>query len=469
MSDATIASSESLERRKLDFHRRFLLRTCGGLTLAGLVSVVVFAWIRPELELLASAAIVALSCGAGFVLALTHQPQRGAQVLLGGLSVCAILSAYWFAETTMVVGSVEALLVAAVLAPFLLEERAFAALVAIQAVGILGSHAAAAVVRDIPLADIGPTMAVTPVLLLFLSYAIRGFVGHARETQQLLAARLRDIDTVVEQAQRIAGGDLSSELEGEGAVQDIITQMVAGLRGLVENIQGGIHRLNSASSEIAAMAEQQEQSSVEQSAAIEETGRTIESLLGASREIAGSAESVARNAEATQSNAETIASRLSVLASETERISEILDLIREVATKSEFLALNAALEGAKAGEAGRGFSLVAAQMQRLAESVMESVASVKQLTASIQEATRATVLATEEATKLAADTTDAARRIRVITRQQESSTEQVTRAMSDISQANQQATSGTAQTLEAVRELVHIAEGLDAGAQTFRL
>lgn len=469
MSDATIATSKSLEQRKLQFHRRFLLRTCGGLTLAGLVSVAVFAWARPEVELLASAAIVAIACGASFLLALSHQPQRGAQVLLGGLSLCAILSAYWFAETTMVVGSVEALLVAAVLAPFLLDERAFVVLIAVDAIGILASHAMAAVVRDIPFAEIGPTMAVTPVLLVFLSFAIRAFVNHARDTQQLLAARLRDIDAVVAQAQRIAEGDLSGELDGEGAVQDVISQMVVGLRGLVENMQAGIHRLNSASSEIAAMAEQQEQSSVEQSAAIEETGRTIDSLLGASREIAGSAESVARNAEATQSNAEAIASRLSVLAAETERISEILDLIREVATKSDFLALNAALEGAKAGEAGRGFSLVAAQMQRLAENVMESVANVKQLTTSIQEATHATVLATEEATKLAADTTDAARRIRLITRQQESSTEQVTRAMDDISQANQQATSGTAQTLEAVRELLHIAEGLDAGAQTFRL
>lgn len=459
----------AMMERQASFRRAFLLRTCGGLCASAFCSALVLAVARPEPELLVCAGIVTVSCLGGFVLAILNQADRSAQVLLYGLSACAILGAYWFADDTMIVGAIEALLVAVVLGPFLLGGRALVALIAVNAIGVAAAHGLAAVVRGLPLEDVAPAATVTPVLIVFVAFAIRGFVAHARDNQELLAARLKDIADVVTQARLIADGDLSGSLSGEGAVQDVISTMVEGLRGLVEGIQGGTDRLASATAEIAAMAAQQERSTVEQSAAIEETGRTIESLLSSSRDIASSAQAVADNAEATHRNAEAISERLAGLSAETERITEILEMIKEVSTKSEFLALNAALEGAKAGEAGRGFSLVAAQMQRLAESVMESVQGVKALTSSIQDATRSTVLAAEDATKLAKDTTDAARRIRAVTQQQQSSTEQVTQAMDDIAQTTRQATAGTTQTLQAVRELSMIADGLRDGAQRFRL
>jgi len=470
MTEHEIDGAEAeLTERQARFRRAFLARTCGGLSAAAFASVVVLAIVRPEPELLICSAVVSVCCLTGFLLAMSGRVGASAQVLLSGLSLCAVLGTYWFADSTMVVGAIEALLVAVVFAPFLLTRRALIVLVVVDSLGVLAAHGLAAYVRSIPLAEIAPAATVTPLLLVFLAVSIRGFVDHASDNQALLAARLRDIDDIVRQARRIAEGDLSSGLSGEGAVQEVIAAMVLGLRSLVDGIQGGTERLASATSEIAAMAEQQEKSTVEQSAAIEETGRTIDSLLTSSREIATSAQLVADNAEATHRNAEAISERLAGLSGQTERIGEILELIKEVATKSEFLALNAALEGAKAGEAGRGFSLVAAQMQRLAESVMESVDGVKELTSSIQDATRATVVATEDATRLARDTTDAAQRIRAVTQQQQSSTEQVTQAMDDIAQTTQQTTSGTTQTLQAVRELSAIADGLKSGAQQFRL
>ncbi len=469
MSDGLKGSIEAMDQRSQEFRRRFLLRTCGGLCASAFVSIIVLASIRPEFELMVCVGIVTASCLGGFILAYVRKIDLSSQVLLSGLSLCAILGSYWFAESTMVVGGIEALLVAVMLAPFLLQDKPLYALVALNAIGVAVAHILAASARSIPFEQLAPTIAVTPLLIVFMTVAIRGFVSHARENQDLLAVRLNDIDDVITQARLIAEGDLSGNLSGEGAVQEVIEAMVDGLRTLVQRMQGGTDRLASATSEISAMAEQQERSTMEQSAAIEETGRTVESLLSSSREIATSAQAVANNAEATHRNAEAISKRLTGLAAETERITEILEMIKDVATKSEFLALNAALEGAKAGEAGRGFSLVAAQMQRLAESVMQSVQGVKTLTSSIQEATRATVLATEEATKLAKNTTDAAKRIRAVTQQQQSSTEQVTQAMEDIAQTTRQTTAGTTQTLQAVRELSLIADGLKEGALRFRL
>ncbi|HSI05923.1 MAG: methyl-accepting chemotaxis protein [Myxococcota bacterium] len=149
-------------------------------------------------------------------------------------------------------------------------------------------------------------------------------------------------------------------------------------------------------------------------------------LLGSARQVTSVAQGVLANAESTQRNNQIINERIRELTIRSQRIVEILEVIKDVANKSELLALNAALEGSKAGEAGRGFSLVASQMQRLAESVMGSVRDIKDLTAVMREATNASVLATEEGRKLAADTTRSARQITEIVEGQQGAAAQVT-------------------------------------------
>ena len=120
----------------------------------------------------------------------------------------------------------------------------------------------------------------------------------------------------------------------------------------------------------------------------------MDSLLNSAHQIASVSGTVLTNAEHTHSNSQLIAERITELAGHTQRISVFLDVIRDIANKTDLLALNAALEGTRAGEAGRGFSLVASQMQRLTVSVMDSVEDIKGLTADIREATSSSVLAT---------------------------------------------------------------------------
>src|SRR5205823_4647601 len=95
--------------------------------------------------------------------------------------------------------------------------------------------------------------------------------------------------------------------------------------------------------------------------------------------------------------------------------------------------LNASIEASRAGEAGRSFSIVAAEMRRLAERVTASVQDVKSLVDDIRSYGSATVTATEEGRKLAEGTTDSARQISMVTQQQRTGTEQVTESMKDIS------------------------------------
>lgn len=470
MTQKEVSILSELDERTRAFELRFMRIVTAGLTASGLVSLITFVVIRPDILQLICLGSVVLATGSAFVLTWTTDDRRlPAAVLLFGMTFAAGAGLIGDGSGILGIGGIEAMLVTVVLAPFLLTRDAMIWLTTLEIVIVLVAHAKMFLVDGRALPDVvGPGLG-TAFVLAVAAASISYFVGHARTNQETLRGRLRDIDVVVERAQRIAKGDLSGEVSGDGEVPRVIGSMLVGLRGLVEQIQTNAAELARASSEIAAMAQQQERSAIEQGGAIEETRRTVASLLTGSRQIASAARGVTENAEATLGNAGVIHERIRTLSEHAQRITEILELIREVANKSELLALNAALEGAKAGEAGRGFSLVASQMQRLAESVMESVKTVRDLTADIRKSTQATALATEDATKLASDTTLAAKRIGVITGEQETSTEQVTRAMDEIADATHQSAAGTNQTLQAVRDLSQIADRLNKYAAQFQI
>ena len=468
-NQTTQSFAESLDAKTDAFQRRFMLITCGIMTAAGTVGLVVYLGIGAAPLTIATILLTIAGTGGGLALTLMSRMREAAWALVFGLSLSAGAGLIFGGDPATAQGSILVVLMAVTIAPFLVSTRVVLALLAINIQMIAAGYAKMSIVDGYPSQEMVPPALSAVLFLMIIVASVSAFVRHARGNQDLLRERLHDIDRVMDRARRITTGDLTGIVDRDGDVAEVVGGMLDGLRGLVEQIQTNSARVASASSEIAAMSQQQERSAVEQGGAIEETRRTVAGLLESSGQIAVSARGVAENASATLHNAQLIANRIHTLTAQTQRISEILEIIKEVANKSELLALNAALEGAKAGEAGRGFSLVASQMQRLAESVMESVKGVKELTTDIREATNATALATEDATKLAGDTAEAAQRIRVILEQQSGSTEQVTRAIDDIAEATHQAAAGTNQTLQAVRELSTIAERLNDYAGRFQL
>jgi methyl-accepting chemotaxis protein len=280
---------------------------------------------------------------------------------------------------------------------------------------------------------------------------------------------VRSLDELAARAQAVAEGDLSITLESRGELADAFRSMLGSLRRLVGEIGTSSHKIDVTLSGVVAAARQQENAATEQASAIEETRITMDSLLESSRSIAKSSELVLSNAEMTLRNNKLVAERYAQLSAQVQRITEILELIKDIANKSDLLALNAALEGTKAGEAGRGFSLVAAQMQRLAENVMASVQDIKKLVADIREASQAAVLATEEGTKLADATTEMARQIRLITQQQQTGTEQVTQSMDEAAGQLAQTVSGIKQMTDSMQSLTALAGRLTELVRSFRL
>jgi len=363
----------------------------------------------------------------------------------------------------------------------------------------------------------------------FADPALKAVAEQANAAATRAAADIRDarqrvqlVSTGVDQAieamiRLVIQGDLSGSLRlsvSDAALTPLISgigQVMETLKKFVTEIREAALQLSTSSAEVLAAATQNESSTSAQASAIHETTATMEELKGASHQIAENAQMVASIAEQTlvggrqgegaiksfmssmesvKRNAIEVDDAIAKLSKRVERIGTVVEVIDEIADRSDLLALNAALEGAKAGEAGRGFSIVAAEMRRLAENVMESTKEIKNLITEIREATHAAKEASDGNKKMAAEgeklgghamesvsgilsgiqeTSDAARVIHLATQQQRTATEQVVQSMSEIEEVTRQAQAGSKQATGAAAELTKLAERLADLVKRFKV
>ncbi len=270
---------------------------------------------------------------------------------------------------------------------------------------------------------------------------------------------------------------------GQGEVWWVLRAFLA----LVEKSERFLNEMRSASTHIdrastslKSISARFEKGASEQAQALHETSTTTEELLQAAGHIAENAAVVqgfaANTSQATaegSASAESFREAVERIAREdaamvrallrlTERVAQIgrtLELINTVARRSELLALSADLEGTRAGEAGRNFSRVAAEMRRLAENVLDSTKDVALLVAEVQHEVKETgetakvssarlassatlssqiIAALQGARKSAKETADAARAISLSTQQQQTGTDQLAEAMADVLGTTQQ-------------------------------
>ena len=278
-------------------------------------------------------------------------------------------------------------------------------------------------------------------------------------------AAMHQLKQVSDGFARMGAGDFSQPVpvtvrDELGELGEQVNETSKYLGDLVDNLRQTAAGLNTAAAELSAAAHQHQSGAAEQSSAVEETQRTMSSILTSTDQINKSVDLVLRNAEQTQAKNQLIGESILSLSGHTDRIAEVLGTIKEIANKAELLALNAALEGTKAGEVGRGFSIVATQMQRLAENVSEAVGNIVSLTDAIRKATGSSVVATEEGTKLATDTTRSAREIRLVIQQHETGTRQVSQAMEDVALVAQQSATSSREILSSSEDLARLSERL---------
>ncbi|RZI19885.1 methyl-accepting chemotaxis protein [Pseudomonas orientalis] len=265
---------------------------------------------------------------------------------------------------------------------------------------------------------------------------------------------LQDTLAVVE---RIASGDLSHNIQVTrrdelGVLQQGIQRMGTTLRELISGIRDGVTQIASAAEELSAVTEQT-------SAGVNSQKIETDQVATAMHEMTATVQEVARNAEQASLAAadadgqaragdkvvaEAIAQieRLAAevarstdamthLQQESNKIGSVMDVIKAVAEQTNLLALNAAIEAARAGEAGRGFAVVADEVRGLAQRTQKSTEEIEGLVAGLQNGTQQVANAMNNSRSLTDSSVD-------LTRKAGASLENITRTVSNIQSMNQQ-------------------------------
>ena len=265
-----------------------------------------------------------------------------------------------------------------------------------------------------------------------------------------------------------------------GIVRDITQrkQLEVERARYLENVSEAVSRLATTSTEILAIAQQQAAGAEEQASAVAQTVTTVDQVAQTAAQAAqrarGVGEAVSRTQEIGQrgrqavddsiaalekleEQVESTAESILMLAEQAQAIGEIIATVNDIAEQTNLLALNAAIEASRAGEYGRGFTVLAGEVKALASQSKKATTQVRQILGEIQKATNTAVLSTEEVTKGVSVTTAVASQaggtIKILT---ETLTEAAQAATQIMASAGQQAT-GMSQIHQAMKNLDQVA------------
>ena len=296
-----------------------------------------------------------------------------------------------------------------------------------------------------------------------------------------------------------------------GAIADSINYTIEELRVLVGRINDAANRVTAATEIARQTSAELLQAAERQSSEIQEAGQSALAMARSMNEVSGNASQSAQVANQSLMAAEkgTLAvqdsikgmneirnqiqetsKRIKRLGESSQEIGEIVELISDITEQTNVLALNAAIQAASAGDAGRGFTVVAEEVQRLAERSGEATKQISAIVKTIQTDTQDAVSAMEESTQgvvEGAKRSDAAGQalaeigqvsnrlasliqgISSATQEQANSATHVARLMQDILRVTEQTTAGTQRTAEAVDELSGLASELKGSVAGFKV
>jgi twitching motility protein PilJ len=340
------------------------------------------------------------------------------------------------------------------------------------------------------------------------------------ERQEQEAKRVNDANQaailrLMNELQTVAEGDLTQQAtvteDITGAIADSVNYTVEELRSLVSQVQGTVSRVTDTTQQVEATSTELLAASTEQLREIRETGESVLQMAGRINDVSAQAQATAevarRSLQAAESGRNAVqntiggmntmreqiqetSKRIKRLGESSQEIGEITELISDITEQTNVLALNAAIQAASAGEAGRGFSVVAEEVQRLAERSGDATRQIAALVKAIQTDTQDAVAAMErstqgvvESTRLSDAAGSALTDIDRVTHQLSELIAQISKqALAEAQSANvvaaniqhifavtEQTGEGTRSTAQMVRELSRTADELKASVARFKI
>ena len=364
------------------------------------------------------------------------------------------------------------------------------------------------------LASVFGLLAVGSLVLLGL-VNINETKSRARKSEEENSRNQEAILRLMDELGELAEGNLTINAsvteDITGAVADSINYTVEELRSLVRGINNATVQMDQAASQAGQVSDSLKQAARRQTEEIEETSAAVVNLAQSVQQVSGNAAEGARVAEQSLAAAEKgqqavanaitsmnglreqiqeTSKRIKRLGESSQEIGEIVELISDITEQTNVLALNAAIQAASAGEAGRGFSVVAEEVQRLAERSADATKQIAAIVKTIQSDTHDTVAAMEvstqgvvEGAKLSdaagqtlAEIGDVSKKLAGLiadissaTQDQAESTAKVAETMQDIKAISAQTTSGTQQTSESIGGMKQLAQDLKSSVAGFKL
>jgi methyl-accepting chemotaxis protein len=309
--------------------------------------------------------------------------------------------------------------------------------------------------------------------------------------------------------QRAADADRTTQLTLNsityGTIVSFLLLAVVGVlvaRSIIGPVARTIEQLTSVSAEILAGTTQQAAGMREHSSAVTETVTTVDEVLQTSEQAAQRAQAVAESSQraaqaghagrkaveesvtamgTVREQTGSIAESILTLAEQAQAIGEIIASVNDIAEQTNVLSLNAAIEASRAGEHGKGFSVVAGEVKALADQSKKATAQVRQILGEIQKATNAAVMVTEQGSKsvneaiktvndagstirtladIIAEAVQAAAQIAASSAQQATGMRQIHQAMQNINQVSVQNLAATNQSEQAAKHLSTVGASL---------
>ncbi|MEM8836588.1 MAG: methyl-accepting chemotaxis protein [Pseudomonadota bacterium] len=281
-----------------------------------------------------------------------------------------------------------------------------------------------------------------------MARAVEVFKTNMIETERLRTAQDDEQQARADRQERIEKAIAEFEQTSETVLSSVL--------GAAQGMKGSASSLASSSEKAMAQAETVSRASEEASQNVQTVAGAAEELSASVNEISGQ---VARSAEMSRNattKAQATQATVQALAERAQQIGQVVKLISDIAEQTNLLALNATIEAARAGEAGKGFAVVASEVKQLAEQTAKATGQISEEISAVQEATGASVSSIEEIASEINQLDEIAATIAAAVNQQGSASDEIARNVQQAAQGTGEVTSG----------LVHVREVSKANSES---